>query len=356
MVRQRVFAVAGYGQFVMTDRFVDRAALEVQVAQVHQCGRIPRQNLQRLRERFTCLVDAVQGHQCDPAFVFDRGTLQRRERAIGAQFAQPVERAFVASLRDVAHRQLERRIQFGLEKSQKSAQVEHLPGMFTIDVLTLFPEVFAPFVGLSIVGRAVESGVVQIRYHHVLDALEGSERADGSPFGGGPGMVMRIEPLARILDAIAAAAPASERRLIVVPSPGGSAFDHHAARRFAEDFDRLVFVCGRYEGIDERLAALYPVHEYSLGDFVVTGGELPALAMIDATVRLLSGALRAESLADESFAGGGLDYPCYTRPPVFRGVKVPEVLLSGDHTAIARWRREQSRARTRAKRPDLPES
>ena len=224
--------------------------------------------------------------------------------------------------------------------------------MFTIDVLTLFPEVFAPFVGLSIVGRAVEAGVVDIRYHHVLDALQSNERADDEPYGGGGGMVMRLEPLARILDSIQAAAPAGERRILVSPSPGGKRFAQADAQRFAGQ-DRVVFICGHYEGIDDRLATLYPIEEYSLGDFVVTGGELPALAMMDATVRLLEGTLAAASLTSESFTDGALDYPSYTRPPVFRGIHVPEVLLSGNHAAIARWRREASRERTRAKRPDL---
>lgn len=224
--------------------------------------------------------------------------------------------------------------------------------MFTIDVLTLFPEVFAPFVGLSIVGRAVAAGIVDIRYHHVLDALQRNERADDEPYGGGPGMVMRLEPLTRILDSIQGMAPEKERRLLIVPAPGGKPFTQREAQRFAE-FDRLVFVCGHYEGIDDRLGSLYPIEEYSLGDFVITGGELPALAMIDATVRLLKGTLTAESLESESFTDGGLDYPSYTRPPVFRGVHVPEVLLSGNHAAIADWRREASRERTRAKRPDL---
>jgi len=224
--------------------------------------------------------------------------------------------------------------------------------MFTIEVLTLFPEVFAPFVGLSIVGRAVDAGLVDIRYHHLLDYLEGKERADDQPFGGGPGMVLRIEPLARALDAVIAAAPPDERRAIVVPSPSGKPFVQADARRFAQ-LDRLVLVCGHYEGIDERLAQLYPIEEHSLGDFVLTGGEIPALAFVDATVRLLDGALRAESLAEESFNAGLLDYPSYTRPPVFRGINVPEVLLSGDHAKIAAWRREQSRARTAARRKDL---
>ena len=225
--------------------------------------------------------------------------------------------------------------------------------MFTIDVLTLFPEVFAPFVGLSIVGRAVEAGIVDIRYHHVLDALQGNERADDTPFGGGPGMVMRIEPLARILDEIIAAAPEGERRVIAVPTPAGARFTQAHARRFAAEMDRLILVCGHYEGIDDRLGQLYPIEEYSLGDFVLTGGELPALAMMDATARLLEGSVRAESLVDESFTQAALDYPSYTRPPEFRGVAVPDVLLSGNHAAIAAWRREQSRARTRARRPDL---
>ncbi len=225
--------------------------------------------------------------------------------------------------------------------------------MFTIDVLTLFPEVLAPFVGLSIVGRAVEAGIVQIRYHHVLDALRENERADDAPFGGGPGMVMRIEPIARILDGIVGEAAPDERRLIVVPAPSGTPFSQRDARRFAREYERLIFVCGHYEGIDERLSSLYPLEEFSLGDFVMTGGELPALAMIDATVRLLSGAIRPQSAAAESFTSAALDYPSYTRPARFRGVDVPAVLLSGDHAAIAQWRREQSRERTRKRRPDL---
>lgn len=227
--------------------------------------------------------------------------------------------------------------------------------MFTIDVVTLFPEVFAPFVGLSIVGRAVEAGRVRVRYHHLLDELEAGERADAAPFGGGAGMVLRLEPIARCLDRLLAEAPeTAERRAIVVPSPSGRPLRQSDAQRFA-GLERLIIVCGHYEGIDDRLAALYPVEEYSLGDFVLTGGEIPALAILDATVRLLAGALRQESLASESFSGeeGLLDYPTFTRPPVFRGVRVPDVLLSGDHAKIAEWRREESRRRTVARRPDL---
>lgn len=216
--------------------------------------------------------------------------------------------------------------------------------MLTIDVVTLFPEVFAPFVGLSIVGRAVEAGLVEIRYHHLLDAIEGNERADDVPYGGGAGMVLRLPPIARALDPLLAA---SESRAIVVPSPAGRRFQQEDARRLAT-LEHLIFICGHYEGIDERLGELYPVEEYSLGDFVVTGGEIAALAFMDATVRLVEGVVAPESRDHDSFSDGLLDYPCYTRPPTFRGVAVPEVLLSGDHAAIARWRREQSRLRTAA--------
>ena len=147
-------------------------------------------------------------------------------------------------------------------------------------------------------------------------------------------------------------APPDERRAIVVPSPGGQPFAHRDAARWAE-LDRLIIVCGHYEGIDDRLGALYPIEERSLGDFVLTGGEIPALAFMDATVRLVAGAIRPESLRSESFAEGLLDYPSYTRPATFRGVDVPAVLLSGDHAKIAQWRRAESRRRTAARRRDL---
>jgi tRNA (guanine37-N1)-methyltransferase len=242
-----------------------------------------------------------------------------------------------------------------LERASKFISVpEHSCLMFEIDVVTLFPEVFAPFVGLSIVGRAVEAGIARVRYHHLLDHLKEGERADDAPFGGGPGMVLRIEPIARVLDSIAATAAPDERRLIVVPSPSGERFDQRAAERLAR-LDRLILVCGHYEGIDERLAAIYPAQEYSLGDFVLTGGEIPALAFMDATIRLLEGTIASGSLEQESFSAGMLDYPSFTRPATFRGVEVPAVLLSGDHAKIAQWRREQSRLRTAGRRRDLLE-
>jgi tRNA (guanine37-N1)-methyltransferase len=217
--------------------------------------------------------------------------------------------------------------------------------MLQIDVVTLFPEMFAPANGLSIVGRAQERGLVSVVMHHLLDYCSDGERADDAPYGGGPGMVLRIEPLARALDAILASAGDSERRAIVLTTPAGKHFEQSDASRYAA-LDRLVIVCGHYEGIDERLAALYPLEEVSLGDFVLTGGEIPALAILDATVRLIAGAINAASLEHESHASpAGVDFPAFTRPPRFRGVDVPEVLLSGDHAKIAAWRREESRRR-----------
>jgi tRNA (guanine37-N1)-methyltransferase len=224
--------------------------------------------------------------------------------------------------------------------------------MLRVDVITLFPEMFAPIIGLSIVGRAHERGIVSMTLHNILDALAFDERADDRPYGGGPGMILRPEPVARILDAILAQAPAQERRSVVVAGPAGKRFTQQDAQRFAA-LDRLVVVCGRYEGIDERLIEAYGAQELSIGDFILTGGEIPAAAFIDATVRLLDGALNRDSLACESFGAEGLEGPAYTRPQTFHGFEVPAVLLSGDHAKIAAWRREQSRLRTAARRPDL---
>ncbi len=228
--------------------------------------------------------------------------------------------------------------------------------MLHVDVLTLFPEMFAPVIGLSIVGRAIERGLATIRIHDIVAACEPGARADERPFGGGPGMVLRIEPLARIIDTILAGAPAGERRRIVLTAASGRRFAQADARELAAA-DRLILICGHYEGIDERLNRLYALDELSLGDFVLTGGEIPAMAFLDAAVRLLDGAIAPASRAAESFMTEELDYPAYTRPPVFRGVDVPAVLLSGDHAAIAAWRREQSRRRAAARnerRGDAP--
>lgn len=223
--------------------------------------------------------------------------------------------------------------------------------MLRVDVISLFPEMFAPVIGLSIVGRAVERGLADVRVHDLLDALEPGARADERPYGGGPGMVLRIEPLARLLDEIIALAPATERLRIVLTAAAGKPFAHADAEAFGT-LDRLVVICGHFEGVDERLAALYPIEEFSLGPFVMTGGEIAAMAFLDATIRLLDGVIAAESRDAESFAHGAdtIDHPAFTRPPVFRGVSVPDVLLSGDHAKIAEWRRQRSRERAAARR------
>ena len=226
-------------------------------------------------------------------------------------------------------------------------------GVLHVDVVSLFPEMFAPVIGLSIVGRAVERGLVAVRMHHLLDALDGRERADERPYGGGPGMVLRLEPLARTLDAIVAGAPPGERRRIVLTSASGPVFRQADAVAWAA-LERLVLICGHYEGVDERLAELYPVEEVSLGEFVLTGGEVAAMAFLDATVRLVPGVIDAGSAAADSWGDTGFDHPAYTRPPSFRGVDVPEVLLSGDHAKIAEWRREQSRLRAAARNRSDP--
>jgi len=222
--------------------------------------------------------------------------------------------------------------------------------MLHVDVISLFPEMFAPVVGLSIVGRAVERGLVGVRVHDLLEGTEPGARADERPYGGGPGMVLRIEPLARVLDGILTEAPAGERRRIVLTAAAGRPFTDPDAAAFAT-LERLILICGHYEGVDERLTALYPVEEFSLGPFVLTGGEIAAMAFLDATVRLIDGVIAAESRRAESFAGGSdaLDHPAFTRPPVFRGVAVPDVLLSGDHAKIAEWRRQRSRERAAAR-------
>jgi tRNA (guanine37-N1)-methyltransferase len=317
------------------------AVFEQQVSQIREGRRVAAHRLERRGEVGAGELAPVEPDARDAAFVEQKGALKRRGRTL----EQLAERALRAGkLAAVERRQ---------RGSNWVAAPEHPQcSMFTIDVVTLFPELFAPFVGLSIVGRAIERDLVAVRYHHLLDELGDGERADDSPFGGGAGMVLRIEPIARALDRIAAEAPTGERRVVVVPSPSGRPFAQRDAARWAAS-DRLVIVCGHYEGIDDRLGRLYPVEEWSLGDFVLTGGEIPALVFMDATVRLVPGVLRAESLENESFAAGALDYPSFTRPATFRGVDVPEVLLSGNHAKIAQWRREQSRLRTEARRRDL---
>ena len=222
-----------------------------------------------------------------------------------------------------------------------------------IDIVTLFPEFLRPYVEGSILRRAQHKGVVDIALHDLWDWVPEGERADDTPYGGGAGMVLRLGPIVDCLEELLGAGmPVPEGTRLVVPSPAGRQLRHALAEELAS-LDRLVVVCGRYEGIDERLFDLVRAQEVSIGDFVVTGGEIPALAIVDACVRLLPGAIAEESARDDSFANGKLDWPHFTRPPVFRGLAVPEILLGGDHARIAAWRRERASTRTAQRRPDL---
>lgn len=219
------------------------------------------------------------------------------------------------------------------------------------EILTLFPGMFVSPLGESILGKARERGLVQVRVHNIRDhATDKHQITDDRPFGGGEGMVMKPEPIVRLLEALKAQGPLP---WVVLLSPQGHMFNQDCARRWST-LPRLVLVCGRYEGVDERVAEHFADEEISLGDFVVTGGELPAMVILDAVTRLLPGVLgNAASAASESFVEPVLEYPQYTRPRDFCGHRVPEILLSGDHAAIQRWRRGQALLRTKVRRPDL---
>ncbi len=222
-----------------------------------------------------------------------------------------------------------------------------------IDVVTIFPDYLAPL-RLSLLGRAHEAGQVTLAVHDLRQWTHDVHRTvDDTPYGGGAGMVMRPEPWGEALDALA---PGGGGRLIV-PSPAGTPFTHALAAELAAE-PRLIFACGRYEGIDQRVideaAARMPVTEVSLGDYVLFGGEVATLVIVEAVTRLIPGVLgNADSLLEESHTGGLLEAPVYTKPATWRDRPVPEVLRSGDHGRIARWRRDQSLLRTAAVRPDL---
>ncbi len=219
-------------------------------------------------------------------------------------------------------------------------------------MLTLFPGMIEPYVGESILGRAREAGLLEVAVHDFRDWAEGKHRqVDDYPFGGGQGMVLKPEPLVAAIEAVRG--EGEQRAPVVLMSPQGARFDTATAERLAR-LPRVVLVCGRYEGVDERVREGWIDEELSIGDYVLTGGELAALVVVDATARKLPGVLGNDaSHADESFEDGLLEYPQYTRPRTFRGREVPEVLLGGDHGKVARWRAEQARERTRRRRPDL---
>ena len=229
-----------------------------------------------------------------------------------------------------------------------------------VDVVTIFPDYLAPL-RLSLVGKAVETGLVQLGVHDLREHTHDRHRTvDDTPYGGGPGMVMRPEPWGEALDALLASDPARRPRL-VIPTPSGRRFTQDVAHEYADD-PWIVFACGRYEGIDARVAEHYAdratVDEVSVGDYVLAGGEVAVLVMVEATVRLLPGVLgNPESVVDDSFAPGDmaalLEGPVYTKPPEWRGIAVPDVLRSGDHGRIAAWRRERAVERTEERRPDL---
>lgn len=223
-----------------------------------------------------------------------------------------------------------------------------------IDVLTLFPEALTPFFGSSILGRAQAAGVVEIHCTNIRDFATGVRRSvDDRPFGGGPGMVMMCGPLFRAVEAVEARDPRPATRILLTPQ--GQRYSQAVARELAGQ-QRLLLICGHYEGIDERVRIGLSPREISIGDYVLSGGEPAALVLVDSVVRLLPGALGDESSSrDESFSHGLLEYPQYTRPRVFRGLEVPEVLLSGNHARIEQWRAEEALRRTRDRRPDLLE-
>src|SRR5580698_634871 len=220
----------------------------------------------------------------------------------------------------------------------------------TIEIVTLFPEVMAGFLSATVIGRAIEAGVLAVHCTNPRDFAPGRHRqVDDTPYGGGPGMILSVEPIAAALEAIATARGPSRRILL---TPRGALFDQARARALAAE-THLTLICGRYEGIDERTATLVD-EELRIGDFVLAGGEVAAAAIIEAVARLVPGVLGCGLSADEeSFSAGRLEYPQWTRPAVWNGQAVPEVLLSGDHQAIARWRRREALTITQTRRPDL---
>ncbi|MBP7072842.1 MAG: tRNA (guanosine(37)-N1)-methyltransferase TrmD [Clostridia bacterium] len=221
-----------------------------------------------------------------------------------------------------------------------------------IDILTLFPEMFEAVLKESIIGRAVEKQLLELEFHNIRDYSDNKhKKVDDYPYGGGLGMIMQCQPIFDAVEAISA--KLGEKPHIVLMTPQGRTFDQAKAEELSTH-KYLTILCGHYEGIDERVNEALVDEEISIGDFVLTGGEIAAMALVDATCRLIPGVLKEDaSYTEESFNRGLLEYPQYTRPPVFMGMPVPEVLLSGHHENIEKWRRYQSLKRTWERRPDL---
>ncbi len=244
-----------------------------------------------------------------------------------------------------------------------------------IDILTLFPEMFAPLQS-SIIGRAVENGILEINLVDIRQfSKDKHKKCDDAPFGGGAGMLMTVQPLydaikfvlGQSTDDEGKKAPnrknasvseqmqltkLPEKTIIVFPSPVGEVLTAKKAEKLSK-YEHIIFVCGHYEGVDERLFQLFPICQISIGDYVLTGGELPTMVIVDTLSRFVDGVISAESLENESFSNGLLEYPQYTRPQIFQGIAVPEVLVSGNHQEVEKWRNEQSLKRTKSLRKDL---
>lgn len=226
--------------------------------------------------------------------------------------------------------------------------------MMKCDIITLFPDMVLPVLGQSMLKRAREKGLLEVSIQNLRDFTEDRHRtADDHPFGGGAGMVLKPEPIFKAVDHLRSL---GEPLRLILTTPQGDPFTQQTAVEFSREKRRLVFICGRYEGVDERVREGLDLEEISIGDYVLTGGELPALVMIDAAVRWVPGVVGdPESVQEDSFAGSLLDYPHYTRPAEYRGLKVPEILTSGNRKAIEDWRRKQALSNTLRKRPDLLE-
>jgi tRNA (guanine37-N1)-methyltransferase len=237
------------------------------------------------------------------------------------------------------------------DRPEANDPIGPMPPRLVIEIITLFPEVFTSFLQASLLGKAVANGLIVVERTNPRDFAPGRHRqVDDSPYGGGPGMVLRADPVAAAIDDAEDRRGRAHRLLL---SPSGRLFDQKCAAELAAR-GRIMLICGRYEGVDERIAQLYADESVSIGDYVLAGGEVAAAVIIEATARLVPGVLGCgESVVEESFSAGRLEFPQWTRPPVFRGLGVPEVLLSGNHAEVSRWRRREALRRTLLRRPDM---